>query len=595
MYNRRMRARNLKLAYGNKVIYDDCEFNLEVGDKVGIVGVNGAGKTTLFRVILGEQALDEGKIELPSLRLGYLPQEVKIAGEEGAPEAAGAAEAGAARMGTTATAHETTVWEYVAAGRPVDQLQEQLNHEYEKLAKYPDSQVILERIQGLQDLIDSYEVANFDYELLKILEKMQLEAVMDRPVRELSGGQKSKVAFARVLFENAGLLLLDEPTNHLDAATKQFVANYLRNYKGTVLVISHDVEFLDTVTNKTLFVNKTTHKMKVYRGNYTAFRRQYAEEKAAAEQKLSEQEREIQRIQEFVERARAAKRSNTALIKQGHVREKMLARKLAELPEREAEYAHVALPIRPAQESTKVPLEVQNLAFGYPEGPELYRGLSFALTRGERFLIVGENGAGKSTLVKLLVGELMPTEGTVILGQKTTVAYYAQELELLDERRTILENVQSYDFTDTELRSVLANFLFYGEEVGKKVAVLSPGEKARVALCKVLLRRANLLVLDEPTNHFDPETQKVIGENLRDYRGTIVMVSHNPAFVEQVGITRMLVVPGRADATEGVERGGGATAERGGAGKRGVVPTAVMKNYSRELLEYYYYLNSELV
>ena len=556
-----MRARNLKLAYGNKVIYDDCEFDLEVGDKVGIVGVNGAGKTTLFRVILGEQALDEGKIELPSLRLGYLPQEVKIAGEEGALEAAGAA-----GTGTTATAHETTVWEYVAAGRPVDQLQEQLNHEYEKLAKYPDSQVILERIQGLQDLIDSYEVANFDYELLKILEKMQLEAVMDRPVRELSGGQKSKVAFARVLFENAGLLLLDEPTNHLDAATKQFVANYLRNYKGTVLVISHDVEFLDTVTNKTLFVNKTTHKMKVYRGNYTAFRRQYAEEKAAAEQKLSEQEREIQRIQEFVERARAAKRSNTALIKQGHVREKMLARKLAELPEREVEYAHVTLPIRPAQESTKVPLEVQNLAFGYPEGPELYRGLSFALTRGERFLIVGENGAGKSTLVKLLVGELTPTEGTVILGQKTTVAYYAQELELLDERRTILENVQSYDFTDTELRSVLANFLFYGEEVGKKVAVLSPGEKARVALSKVLLRRANLLVLDEPTNHFDPETQKVIGENLRDYTGTIVMVSHNPAFVEQVGITRMLEIP-----------------------------TAVMKNYSRELLEYYYYLNSDLV
>lgn len=593
LYNRGMYARNLKLVYGNKVVYDGCEFNLEVGDKVGIVGVNGAGKTTLFRVILGEQALDEGKIELPSLRLGYLPQEVKIAGEEEVAEAAGAtemeaAEVGAARTGTAATAaRETTVWEYVAAGRPVDQLQEQLNHEYEKLAKYPDSQAILERIQGLQDLIDSYEVANFDYELLKILEKMQLEAVMDRPVRELSGGQKSKVAFARVLFENAGLLLLDEPTNHLDAATKQFVANYLRNYKGTVLVISHDVEFLDTVTNKTLFVNKSTHKMKVYRGNYTAFRRKYAEEKAAAEQKLSEQEREIQRMREFVERARAAKRSNTKLIRQGHVREKMLARKLAELPEREAEYAHVALPIRPAQESTKVPLEVQNLAFGYPEGPELYRGLSFALTRGERFLIVGENGAGKSTLVKLLVGELRPTGGTVILGQKTTVAYYAQELELLDERRTILENVQSYDFTDTELRSVLANFLFHGEEVGKKVAVLSPGEKARVALCKVLLRRANLLVLDEPTNHFDPETQKVIGENLRDYTGTIVMVSHNPAFVEQVGITRMLVVPGRADATEGVERGG--------AGKRGAAPMAVMKNYSRELLEYYYYLNSELV
>lgn len=549
-----MKASHLQLAYGTKVIYDDCSFILESGDKVGIVGVNGAGKTTLFKIILGLQQLDDGKIELTGLRLGYLPQEVTIPPEH----------------------NDITVWEYVAAARPVDNLQEQLNSEYEKLAKYPDSKAILERITNLQDLIDSYDIANFDYELLKILEKMNLSEFMDRKMSELSGGQKSKVAFARVLFENAGLLLLDEPTNHLDVETKQFVSDFLRNYRGTVLVISHDIDFLNSVTNKTLFVNKTTHKIKVYRGNYSEFRRQYAEEKAAEDQRITEQEREIKRLSEFVARARAAKRSNTALIGMGHQREKVLAKKLAELETREQEYARVALNVTPAKQSTKTPIEVQNLSFHYPDGPKLYDGLSFSLTRGEKFLIVGENGVGKSTLLKLLVGELAPDTGSVILGQHTTTAYYAQELEILDERRTILENVTSYDFTETELRGILSNFLFYGDDIYKRVAILSPGEKARVALCKTLLKRANLVILDEPTNHFDPETQKIIGENLHNYNGTIIMVSHNPSFVEQIGITRMLIVPRHSD-------------------DRNQANLAIIKNYSRELLEYYYYLNSDLV
>ncbi len=552
-----MKASHLHLAYGTKIIYDDCNFILENHDKVGIVGVNGAGKTTLFRIILGEQQLDSGKIDLPNHRLGYLPQEI-----------------------TTPPVHDAmTVWEYVAAGRPVDDLQEQLNLEYEKLAKYPDSQAILERINDLQDSIDSYDMANFDYELLRILEKMQLADLMDHKMSDLSGGQKSKVAFARVLFENASLLLLDEPTNHLDVETRNFVANFLRNYQGTVLVISHDVDFLNQVTNKTLFINKTTHKMKVYRGNYNDFRRQYAEEKAAEDARITEQEREIKRLSEFVARARAAKRSNTALIGMGHQREKVLAKKLEELGTREQEYARVAMNITPAKASGKTPLEVQNLSFGYPNEPLLHERLSFSLTRGEKFLIVGENGAGKSTLLKLIVGELQPQSGSVILSQNTTIAYYAQELEILDERRTILENINSYDFSDTELRSMLSNFLFYDDDVYKKVEVLSPGEKARVALCKILLQRANLVILDEPTNHFDPETQKIIGENLKDYTGTIIMVSHNPAFVEQVGITRMLIVPSRQTSDLSKQNS----------------QLAVIKNYSRELLEYYYYLNSDLV
>ena len=560
-----MKASHLKLAYGTSNIYDDCSFHIEPGDKVGVIGVNGAGKSTLFRVILGQQSLDDGEISLESVRIGFLPQEIIIEPRHS----------------------DLTVWNYIAAGRPVDDLQERLNAEYEKLAKYPNSAAILDRIQTLQDQIDSYDLSSFDHELMRVIEKMGLESLMEQKMSELSGGQKSKVAFARVLFENAGLLLLDEPTNHLDASTKLFVSNFLRNYQGTVLVISHDVDFLNTVTNKTLFVNKTTHKIKLYKGNYAAFRRQYAAEKAAEDQRISLEEREIKRLEEFVKRARAAKRSNTALIGMGHQREKVLEKRLAALETRETEYARVEIRITPRSVGGRTPLEIQNLSFTYPDGPEIYNRLSFSLDRGEKFLIVGENGVGKSTLLKLIVGGypelrenvvknttlLKPNSGSIIFGHGTTLSYYAQELELLDPRRTIFDNVRTYDFTDTDLRGILNNFLFAGDDIYKKVEILSPGEKARVALCKTLLERANLLILDEPTNHFDPETQKIIGENLRNYPGTIIMVSHNPAFVEQIGITRMLVVPPLSDQSR----------------------QAIIKNFSPELLEYYYYLNSDLV
>ena len=544
-----MKVSHLSLAYGVKKIYDDASFILEDDDKVGIVGVNGAGKTTLIKILRGELVPDSAEIDLPGTRFAYLPQEIATTDED----------------------QEKTVWEYIKEGRPVDSLQEKLNQEYEKLAKHPTSTVITDRITALQDLIDSYDLATYDYDLLKITEKMHLDDLLDRKMRDLSGGQKSKVAFAKVLFENASLLLLDEPTNHLDADTKTFVENYLRNYHGTVLIVSHDQSFLDQITTKTLFINKTTHKIKVYSGNYSAFRRLYAEEKAAEDQRIANEEREIKYISEFVERARAAKRSNYALIRQGHIREKILEKKHAALETREAEYKKVSLDLTPRRNSSKKPLEVQNLTFSYPNSENLYNELSFSLTSGEKFLIVGENGVGKSTLLKLIVGQLQPTSGYIIYGHNVDTAYYAQEFEILDEHRTILENLKSYDYTDTELRSLLSNFLFNGDDVFKPVSVLSPGEKARVAMAKILSTKPNFIILDEPTNHLDPETQRIIGDNFRDFPGTLIVVSHNPSFVEQIGITRMLIVPSDKN------------------------KLALIKNYSRELLDYYYYLNSDLV
>lgn len=540
-----MQGENLNLSFGTEKIYVDANFKLEKSSKVGIVGVNGAGKTTLFRIVLGQQKLDSGAINIPNTyRIGYLPQEIIIPKEKS----------------------NITVWDYLGEARPFDSLQNELSSEYEKLAKYPNSSKILERINSLQEKIDSLDMANADRELLKIVEKMNLGEIIDRKMSDLSGGQKSKVAFARVLYENASLLLLDEPTNHLDVSTKSFVMNYLRNYDGTVLIISHDQKFLDEVTGTTLFLNKTTHKFKVYHGNYTSFRKQYAADLAAEDAKITEQEREIKRLTEFVMRARNAKRSNTALIGMGHQREKVLAKKLSELEEREKAYQHIDINVSPREKSGPYPVEVHNLTFAYDDSINLYNKLSFQLSRGEKFLIVGENGIGKSTLLKLIVDQLHPTSGEIIFGSHVSVAYYAQELEILDERRTILKNVSSYDYTDTELRGVLSNFLFNDDDIFKKVEFLSPGEKARVALCKILLKRANVIILDEPTNHFDPETQKIIGENFKNYSGTLIVVSHNPDFVEQIGITRMLVLP-----------------------------DGIVKNYSRELLEYYYYLNSELV
>ena len=540
-----MYGQNLCLAFGTETLYDNASFRLEMGDKVGVVGVNGAGKTTLFKIILGLHKPDSGEIVVTTAaRVGYLPQEIKILD----------------------SANDVSVWDYIYEARPFDALQEQLNIEYEKLAKYPNSAKILERINILQDQIDNCDIAEADHDLLKIIEKMDLGDLVDKKMSELSGGQKSKVAFARVLFSKSALLLLDEPTNHLDTKTKKFVTNYLRNYDGMVLIISHDQKFLDEVTNKTLFLNKTTHKTKVYKGNYSAFRRQYAADLAAQDAKITDQEREIKRLQEFVMRARNAKRSNTALIAMGHQREKVLAKRIAELETREKQYEKVNIDVTPKEKSGVHPLELQNLTFHYADSPDLYHNLSFTLDRGEKFLIVGENGVGKSTLLKIITGGLQPISGNVIYGHNVSVAYYAQELEILDERRTVFENIQSYDYTDTELRGILSNFLFFDDDLNKKVSVLSPGEKARVALCKILLKRANLIVLDEPTNHFDPETQKVIGENFKNYAGTLIVVSHNPDFVEQIGITRMLVMP-----------------------------DGIIKNYSHELLEYYYYLNSDLI
>ena len=539
-----MKGKNMNLAFGLEEIYEDAEFQIGDLDKVGIVGVNGAGKTTLFRLLLGELELDSGSLTSGNARIGYLPQEIVLEDED------------------------ITVWDFLFEGRPIKKYEQELEEIYKKLetAVNAEQEALLARMGTLQERLEYFDVYEAETILLELADKMSIDAELyHRPMRELSGGQKSKMAFARLLYSKPEILLLDEPTNHLDVSTKDFVIKYLKNYRGSVLIISHDIDFLNRIINKIMYINKATHKISVYDGDYYIYKKKYAEEQRIREMAIVQQEKEIKELSDFVQKAKQASQTNHHLKRMGKERALRLDKKRGELQKRNRLYKRVKMDIRPKREGAQVPLEVENITFHYSGYPTLYQNLSFQINGRERFLVVGENGVGKSTLLKLMMGILSPDEGCIRFNQKTDIAYYAQELEQLDENKTVIDNVESEGYTPWQIRAVLSNFLFYDDDVNKKVSVLSPGEKARVALCKILLQKANLLILDEPTNHLDPETQKIIGGNFNLFEGTIIAVSHNPSFVEQIGISRMLILP-----------------------------SGRIEPYSRELLEYYYEINGSV-
>ena len=537
-----MRAENLTLSFGTNVIYDNAEFNIPSRAKCGIVGVNGAGKTTLFKIILGQITPDYGNIYTDGATIGYLPQVIEIKNPD------------------------VTVWDFIASARPVKQIESQLHDLYVALADNPDDIAVQNDINIAQEKLEILDAYNAENVMLDIIENMNLTDLIDMKMSNLSGGQKSQVAFARLLYSVADILLLDEPTNHLDAASRAFVCDYLRHWRGSVLIISHDTEFLNEIVNKILFIDKATKKITVFDGNYDDYKSKVAQLRIRQAAKIKDEERQIKHLSEFVARANAASPTAHSMKRAGHVRAAQLEKLVARRTDALAEYKRVKMNLTPLRDGARFPIMVDDLWFRYPGKKLLYRKLSLHIASGERFLIVGENGVGKSTLLKLIMGFLTPERGVIDINPKTDIAYYAQELEQLDLNKTVLENVGGVasEYSDLQLRAALANFLFFGTDVFKTVASLSPGERARVALCKLLLRRANMLILDEPTNHLDPETQVVIGENFRDFAGTILVVSHNPDFVEQIGITRMLVLP---------------------AGR--------IEDYDHEKLEYYYNVNSE--
>ena len=518
-----MKIENLYMSFGTQVIFDNVSFQINNNDKVGIIGVNGAGKSTLFNILLGNITPDSGTITLNTkINLGYLPQVIM----------------------DDASNKEETVFEYLLEGRPIKKLKEELNELYETIASIQNEYELkryYKKINHVSELLEYYDEYNAESSLLKIISGMNIEdSLLDLKLKNISGGQKSKVAFARLLYSNPEIMLLDEPTNHLDLDTKDYIINYLKNYHGIILVISHDIEFLNEVTKKTLYVDKIKHNIEMYNGNYEKYIKIKNERDLAKKRLYDRQVKEEEKLKNIIAKYIRGNEKKANIAKD---RIKKLEKLESEKVELEKKNKYTKFNMKINRPSYSIPIKCNNLTFGYDEENLLYENLNFDLSRGEKLLVVGENGIGKTTLLRLIMGYLTPLEGNIEITEKTDIAYYAQEHEILEPNKTILENFANFGLADYQIRRMLGSFLFSGEDIYKKVEVLSPGERSRVALAKISLSGANTLLLDEPTNHLDPMTQLIISDTFKNYEGTMLVVSHNLDFVDNLNINRMLLLP----------------------------------------------------
>lgn len=515
-----MKIDNLSLSFGTAEVYKNLTVEFNQNDKVGIIGVNGAGKTTLFKLILGELTPDAGTITVSS-KIGYLPQVIEDNFDK-----------------------EMSVFDYLLSARPIKELENKLTNLYEQIATEKNEHNLkkyMKDITKVEDELTYYEQYNAESELLKIIAGMNIDdALLDLKLKNLSGGQKSKIAFARLLYSKPETLLLDEPTNHLDLDTKDYIIEYLKNYKGLILVISHDTPFLDEITNKTLYIDKNKKTGTLYNGSYSKYEKIKKERELATSRLHDKQQKEEEKLKEIIARYIRGNEKKANIAKD---RQKKLEKLLSEKVEVEKKNKYTKFKINIKYPSYSIPISCNNLTFGYTEENLLYQNLTFDLIRGEKFLIVGENGIGKTTLLKLIMNILTPLEGSINISEKTLIGYYAQEHDLLNKEKPIKENFSDSGLTDYELRRFLGSFLFTNDDIFKKINILSPGERSRVALAKIALSGANTLLLDEPTNHLDPMTQLIIADTFKDYEGTMLVVSHNLEFVDNLGIERMLLLP----------------------------------------------------
>ena len=519
-----MQIKNLSMSFGNYELFKNVNLYIDDNQKIGVVGVNGAGKTTFFKIIMGKIEPDMGKVILGNRRVSLLPQV----------------------LSDDNFSMDISVFDFLLSGRPIDKINDELQWQYEKVSKELDEnkqQKIFNKIEKLQKKLDYWEFLSAESTLLKIIDGMKIDdSLLDKKLSELSGGQKSKIAFARLLYSKPEIILLDEPTNHLDKDTKDYVINYLKNYRGSVFVISHDIDFLNEVTTMTLFLNKGKKTFELYEGNYDRFKKLNDEQEKALEQQIKKEQMEEDKLKAFINKYASSSGKRKKMVQD---REKKLEKLNKNKTINVFLEKQAKMEIVMNRESSKIPLKVNHLCFKYDQNDEknLINNLSFSLYRGEKFLIVGKNGVGKSTLLKLIIGKLKPNSGDIDIGKKTDIGYYAQEHELLDSKKSIIDNFAEINISQAKLRSVLGRFLFYGDDVFKKVGVLSPGERSRVALAKLSLSGANFLILDEPTNHLDPKTQTIIAETFKEFPGTMLVVSHNLEFVDNLGIERTLVLP----------------------------------------------------
>jgi ATP-binding cassette subfamily F protein 3 len=500
---------NVRVEFDGKALFDGISFLIQPKEKVGLVGNNGAGKTTLLHVILGNIKPASGNVHLPSnLKIGYLPQQIEFTDEH-----------------EIYNAVFQSLEEISSLKQKIDTISEEITNREDY-----ESENYLNLLNQLNELNEKFSVLggdNIEAEIKKTLKGLGFaDEDMYRPLSEYSGGWRMRVELAKILLRHPDVLLLDEPTNHLDIESIQWFENYLKNFQGSVILISHDRAFLDNITTRTLEIN--LGKLFDYKVPYSKFVKE--KEKRIEHQKAAyeNQQKKIKETEEFIERFRY--KSHKASLVQSRIKQ---LEKMEEVQIDDIDTSKVNIRFPNAPRSGRDVVKCSNITKSYGEHKVL-DNVDLLVERKESVAFVGKNGEGKTTLAKVIVGDVN-YEGEVIIGHNVELGYFAQNQdELLDENKTVLQTMEDFAEGDMrkEARNLLGAFLFQGEDVEKQVKVLSGGERSRLALATLLLRPYNLLILDEPTNHLDMRSKEVLKNALKEYNGTLIVVSHDRDFLD---------------------------------------------------------------
>jgi ATP-binding cassette, subfamily F, member 3 len=509
-------VQSLRVEFGARVLFNDLAFSVQPRERIAFAGHNGAGKSTLMKCVAGIIRPSSGQIHAPKgTRIGYLPQEgIHVKGR------------------TLWQETESAFGETMALSEKIDRLSNELTKLDPRSSPYGD---MLEEIGELELLLDATDPARMKPRIESVLKGLGFQVKdFTRDCSEFSGGWQMRIAMAKLFLQEPEVLLLDEPTNHLDIGTQIWVEQYLINYPGAILLISHDRALLDTLCTRTIaFAHGRAEE---YAGNFTYFERESVLRKEIQLKQYEAQQREISEIQRFIDRFRAS--ANKATLVQSRI--KMLAKiERIPQPERDDAVMNFKFPAPPNSGHTVAKLDAVQKSYG---ALNVFNGFDFEINKGEKFAIVGPNGAGKSTFCRLITGQEEPDAGEHTFGHKVATSFFSQNhADELDPTLTVLETVEAAASREAmpHARNLLGCFLFRGDDVFKKIGVLSGGERSRVALVCMLLRPANFLILDEPTNHLDMQSQDVLQRALIDYPGSVMIVSHNRNFLDAL-VTKTL-------------------------------------------------------
>jgi len=512
---------NITLHLGDRELLDGVSTFINPGERIGLVGPNGAGKSTLLKIIMGIQESDEGTVSLANEEtLGYLPQD-----------------------GVDPDFTLTVLEEVETAFAELFELEMKVKGIQEKLSQVDPQSDEYEKLMERYGLLQTELESSGLYELRSQVEKVLMglgftEEDFHRNTSEFSGGWLMRIALAKLLLRRPTYLLLDEPTNHLDIESLQWMENFLNSYEGAVVVVSHDKAFLDTITNRTLALRSGD--ISDYAGNYSFYEKKWEEERELLMNAKKNQEKQIKETQEFIDRFRY----KASKARQVQSRVKQLEK--MEQIELEDEQSKVSFRFPEPERSGQVVMKLDNLHKSYDDNV-VFDGIDYEIERGDKIAVVGPNGAGKSTLIRILAGNEPYQDGKRIVGHNVTVNYFAQhQAEELDPKKDALESMHDAGSGEKEsrLRTILGCFLFQGDDVFKKVKVLSGGEKSRLALAKMLLSPANLLIFDEPTNHLDMSSKNILQQAIQQYEGTCLIVSHDRDFLDPIVNKVLDVQPG---------------------------------------------------